>query len=331
METEAGKLGDIPENEMSEWTQRRAYVRKQRELHLGSVQDLKDSKDGADIDIEKAMGELQAVQQKHHKSQQRLAKISERHESLVNQKVQVQEDKMRRALDRSTALDHRNQEEQKILTFIARYHQDAQNEQIKAVQLKAQSKHLEDTFFKAHIALQGQNQQAPTSPEFMHPGTPGNRNSFPMAQASFASFPYSPSNGTFVDPSVFMNGSHAQSNPALVYHNVAAHAQRRRSGSMHSAFIDDLAGDHLGAVGSTIAIPHSIFSPASAAALPIGASRGVDRRKSSQGSGSGSGSSGSGNSSIRDPMSPPPKKADPLGSSALHSPLGGFAKSKGHR
>jgi hypothetical protein len=294
---------DVPAAERQEYNKRRAEWQREKDRRTEAQRELDAVKADTDREAAQLKAEILALAQKRQKFEQRKSKFHEQRGKLLSEANESQEAQSRRYHEREVEARNRSETEHRFNEQTANLERDAQTLWAKGGQYENHARQLEEIY-----NMNLQHQSVPTTPEGPLPGTRGltqgiqHQNTFPGLQPGFQF-----SNAQALPDPAIMPGNRNSDNMYSLYRESRGRSSSMLSGM--SGFTDELDENPLP--------PHHQFS-AYHSTNPVGII-GNGSRKSSAGS-RGSTSTGSNNSSIKDPMSPPPKLLSPI-SKSFQSPI----------
>lgn len=253
LEVQTEDMGEIPETDIRQSTDKKQQLNKIKETHRTSQRAVEASRGEMDAELEKAQAENSNLQKTQLKLAQRQTKNKTKYESLLAAKQQGAEAQQRRAAERKAFLSQRAMDEQRMRSHIEMTENQRNDMQNRIAGLMSQHNHLE-SLYRSAISVQ---QQAQLGAQSSHPGTPdgglpgggdaSNRNSFPFAHSPFTNFQFPvPQVGMDQPSATSAPGSQRISNPLPVFSETYNHVPtasgqvmptttRHRSSSMLSA------------------------------------------------------------------------------------------------
>lgn len=298
---EVNSTVEIPVEERQEFNKRRAEWQREKDRCTDAQREFDAARAEADREVAQLKAEIATIVQKRQKFELRKSKFDEQRSRLLAEANDSQEAQSRRYQERENEARNRADTERRFLEQTAKLERETQQYWAQGGQHENHARQMED-LYNMHL----QQQSIPTTPEGPLPGTRGltqgiqHHNTFPGLQPGFQ---FSNPQAGLPDPTM-MPGNRNSDNVYSLYREGRGRSSSMLSGM--SGFTDDLDENPLPL--------HHQYAYHNTTSGIIG----NGSRKSS--AGTGSTSTGSNNSSVKDPMSPPPKMLSPIGKS-LASPI----------
>lgn len=183
LKDETDALGDIPEDELAEYTEKKRAWQAVRDKRAAVLAEVEAAKAEAQRELSQLTSELASLAQKKERLLARGSKLTEQLERLTIQKNADMSARQKHDHDRAARIQEYQRRENEMMYWVAKSNQEAEEHNINANHAFQQMDFVNNLIAQQHSTLSG-----PPTPEGNLPGTNGPSNRQPNPGFEFSMF-----------------------------------------------------------------------------------------------------------------------------------------------